>query len=495
MFSSLLLTLLVVVSRFIGLSWGNGFFFHPDENNMATSISQMSPSNLNPNFFAYGQFPLYLGFFSLKAFGIDNDFANSILVLRFWSAVFSSLSILFFYLLFRSKLLVLLLTFTPGLIQTAHFGTTESLLVLVFAINLYLSYLIWRKPRPFLFFLISLSSGIGLATKISSLIFLAPLLLSVALCRRGNKPVMLLLTAYSLLFTIIFYILLSPYNLISRNDFLSTMRYETSVATGKTDVFYTTQFRNSLPYVFQFTHIFPYVAGLPIFVLSLLGLIFMLKSAIARSPLGFNLILAITSSLVYFLYFGQVYTKWTRFMSPIFFIFPLLASYMIVRFRKSLVFYILSFISILPGIFFMRLYFQPDIRLIASRWMSDNLLPGSTILSEAGNVINLPVTEHQLSVVNYDFYSNYNESTLVSLLPNSDYILVPSRRIFGNYDYSYHHRLFDGSLGFVKLKEFSVFNDEKAEETWSVFDHPTIRIFKKENDYDLSYYRHILNTK
>ena len=51
--------------------------------------------------------------------------------------------------------------------------------------------------------------------------------------------------------------------------------------------------------------------------------------------------------------------------------------------------------------------------------------------------------------------------------------------------------LFNGRLGFEKIKQFSSypklsflrlnleFPDEDAEETWSVFDHPVIRIFKK----------------
>ncbi len=57
----------------------------------------------------------------------------------------------------------------------------------------------------------------------------------------------------------------------------------------------------------------------------------------------------------------------------------------------------------------------------------------------------------------------------------------------------YYDKLFSEKLGFVKVAEFSsypkikLFNktliefpDEEAEETWTVFDHPVIRIYKKE---------------
>jgi len=78
-------------------------------------------------------------------------------------------------------------------------------------------------------------------------------------------------------------------------------------------------------------------------------------------------------------------------------------------------------------------------------------------------------------------------------LITSDYIFVPSRRIFANYlrlagEYpltaKYYSLLFSGKLGFTEIKTFTALNsklfaDEKAEETFTVFDHPTIRIYKK----------------
>ena len=58
---------LAIFTRFFGLKWGDGHYFHPDENNMASSLSQLKSQDLNHRFFAYGQFPLYLGFFTLKS--------------------------------------------------------------------------------------------------------------------------------------------------------------------------------------------------------------------------------------------------------------------------------------------------------------------------------------------------------------------------------------------------------------------------------------------
>ena len=80
---------------------------------------------------------------------------------------------------------------------------------------------------------------------------------------------------------------------------------------------------------------------------------------------------------------------------------------------------------------------------------------------------------------------------LTDLIHQSGYIFIPSRRVFKNQNNSsfpisqkYYQSLFSGDLGFSQIKIFSksnslFLNSENAEETFSVFDNPTIRIFKK----------------
>jgi hypothetical protein len=62
------LLILAIFTRMIGLNWGDGNFYNPDENNMATSLSGLSFQNLDPHFYAYGQLPVYLGFVILFLF-------------------------------------------------------------------------------------------------------------------------------------------------------------------------------------------------------------------------------------------------------------------------------------------------------------------------------------------------------------------------------------------------------------------------------------------
>ena len=508
-FIILFVVLLVFFTRFVGLIWGNGYYFHPDESNMAIALSRLKSSDLDPHFYAYGQFPLYLGFFTLKAANLSNNFSNSIFILRFWSAVFSILAISVIYLISRkifppkiSLITVLLTIFYPGLIQQAHFGTTESLLILVFLLNIFLSIKIYERTKNYyLYILAGLTSGIGLATKISSLIFLSPILfVSLGLFLRSRHRLTYIPKIFLLLFfTTGFYLILSPYNYLSQSDFLSSLRYETNVATGFLKVFYTTQFQNTPPYLFQLTKIFPYTSGLPVFVFAILGFFLFINNFKFKIKNFKYWLLILLPGLFYFSYFGQLYVKWTRFVSPVFFIFPFFATYLLSKISIPALRYFLIIVCCLPGIYFMNLYLHSDIRQLASQWISNNITSDSKILSESGNVVNLPLGDSNYQIDNYDFYNNYDPKTLAEALANSDYIFVPSRRVFKNYHYSYYQCLFDGSLGFIEIKQFDSQNDlllnsENAEETWSVFDHPTIRIYRKVKQFDISQYETILKS-
>jgi hypothetical protein len=468
---------LALFTRFVGINWDNGYFSHPDENNMAVALSQLSDNNLNPHFFAYGQFPLYLGYFSLKIINIPNTFPNSIYILRFYSAIFSLLFLYFAYLLSKelfkkSLIFILLLIFSPGLIQIAHFGTTESLLNLVFIANLYYLLKIYNRPKFKYFVLSAIFSGVALGSKITAVFFIWPIILM------GLYKRQFLSTTFFILFSFFILLLTSPYNFIDINDFLSSMKYETGVARGSIEIFYTRQFFNTVPYLFQFIHIFPYVLGLPIFIFSIFGLYLFIKKP---NP---KIILVLIPLLVYFLYFGQLFVKWTRFMSPIFFIFPLFSTLFISKFNQKIQI-ILIVISCVPGILFFSQYFYQNPRLTVANWLNSNIPQNSTILSESGNVTDLKLRP-DINIVNFDFYSldgDYNNKIkLDSILPTVDFVLVPSRRIFKNqnnpmfpYSRDYYQNIFSDKYKLIYQTKNS---NENAEETFTVFDFPVIRLYE-----------------
>jgi len=513
-FSRFLFPLLIIVAiftRFYGLNWGFPYYFHPDENNMATAVSQFSDTNLDPHFYSYGQFPLYLSYYVGKLFSSSNSLGDSIFILRLLSATFSLFALYFFYLSAKivfpkiARLFLLLMVFTPGLIQLAHFGTTESLLIFVFAINTYLALKYYQSTNPKYILLGSIFTGIGLATKITAVFFALPLLFSFILSFKKN-PFHLVSVIFFLQFislSFIFFLILSPYNWINFYDFWSAMKYETSVATGQLSVFYTTQFKNSTPYLFQFKNIFPYSSGIIIFMFSLLSLISLPRLKIKTKLSQF--IILFLPALIYFLYFGQTYVKWFRFMSPLFFIPAFFAALFISNFKSRPIRLSLTVLAILPGMIYFSHYFYPDIRQVSSQWFSQNIPANSIILSEGGNVVNFPLNQSGYKITHFDFYDEVDfSSELINQITLSDYIIVPSRRVYKNYSNSeyplinnYYQNLFSGDLGFELIKNFYpvgdfILNSESAEETWSVFDRPTIRIYKKVKQLDRIDYEAIL---
>ncbi|OGK09367.1 hypothetical protein A2767_00925 [Candidatus Roizmanbacteria bacterium RIFCSPHIGHO2_01_FULL_35_10] len=607
---------LLVYTRFVGLDWGLPYPMHPDERNTANAIQQLQcdwPSVfsnrfsvnecLNPHFFAYGQFPLYLGYgivYLLKFFDGDLttpiSFQEAAFSLRIISALASILNV-FVLIKLTSVILIrqsaeknpaqrktlsldpsvaplpqddvwwkipilLILIYSPFFIQFSHFGTTESLLMFLFSIIIYLSLKFWQnKLSPTNFYVLTaIFSGMAIATKVSSVLFL---IIPLALIFDKNKEDFfrkIISISYLLCLTLIFCILFSPHNFISFPQFLGAMKYESDVALGTYRAFYTRQFENAEPVIFQFLKIFPYSLGWPVFIFSILGFIFL------PFKKEFNIIrLAILAG---FIPNAFMYAKWTRFVSPILplmlimavlfldKLFFLIERYLIldnrysekakqfIRFLITNIQFLITIILIIPGFAFLSIYQNPDVRFTATDWVYKNIPDNSYVLSETANVVDIPITNPKSNppaggqnpnyqYISFNFYDlDENPELPLQLqehIAKADYIFIPSRRIFANHycpkdelwtivkselnfnitnsndqekcQYfrvkypllnNYYDRLFSGELGFTKVAEFNEFPkiqllgqtilefpDEEAEETWTVFDHPVFRIYKK----------------
>jgi len=581
----ILLTALLIYTRFINLGWGLPYPMHPDERNMVNAVTQLScqlpsitlnlpksisePWNIfnwvniskfdietcfNPHFFAYGQFPLYLGFIIISIYklifqltSLPISFEEGAMSLRFISAIASILtafySLRIVTLIFKKEnferiilpLAFLIIIFSPYAIQFSHFGTTESLLMFFYILIIYQSILFSENLVTKLNYVFTTAfiMGISFATKVSSLIF-ATLPLMVLLMHKNKLPEKKLVTLtksstslflyrffnkFADLFVfgmiaVLFFILFSPHNLISLNSFLGSISYEKEVALGSYIAFYTRQFVGSVPILFQTKNIFPYVLGWWQFIFFILGFLFL-------SWRNKNVNILRFAFLIYFLPNALMFAKWTRFMAPIFPLMTVVAVLFLANLYKILlnkklnrlfintVTIILMLIVITPGIAYLSIYQNPDVRFQASDWIYKNIPENSYILSETANVVDIPmgIPNMKYRVISFNFYDLDTDKNLQSELKNhllnADYIFVPSRRIFANLKDNYpmlnqyYQDLSNGTLGFTKIAEFNSFpeiklalpgilqkfsfkfNDEKAEETWTVFDHPVIRIYKK----------------
>lgn len=547
-------------TRLVGISWGLPYPMHPDERNMAVAVESLKLSeHLNPHFFAYGQLPLYLAYFFIQvsnialrgAFTETISFEFATIALRYISVLSSWASIWIIYRILKEffseyigkgsiLIIMFLFVFSPYAIQIAHFGTTESLLTSLYLGILYLSLQIGVNKEIAGRTLLSLGvlAGLAIGTKISSATFLAlPILVMTwTQFKARKKPHLFLLSFIKnmvilALVSMLFTLLASPHILISTADFISTITYESKIASGAIPVFYTRQFLFSIPVLYQLVNIFPVALGVGTFGLFLLGFFFLNWRDI-------RLVILRGAFLLYLIPSAFLFVKWTRFEAPVLpiagifgvlFLNKLLLKIGKKTIRKSLLIVTVVILS-LHGIAYVSIYQNQDVRFQASTWMYENISADELVFSEAGNVINIPVPPKgygklvpNLQVLNFDFYQVDHDRALqdelVKAMQESDYIIVPSRRIVGSATCSlqdanknrgfsqkrctqlkrlfpvtneYYDKLTSGALGYSEIKRFTAypkielfgktlieFPDEQYDETWSVFDHPVIRIYKR----------------
>lgn len=575
------LFLLLLYSRFVNLRWGLPYPFHPDERNIANAIQNITchenvaanikffESCLNPKFFAYGQLTIYAGYLMILVSRLLTHlqgpilFEEAIVSLRIISAVSSVLTVWFgikiVKMLSDSFLLYLtgflLLIFSPAAIQFSHYGTTESFLMMCYTLLIYVCIRYARGEIKMGTFAGAGGFVVGLAAgaKISSLIFaILPLLMflfprkkkdptkkhdfKMYIMEIGERALSLLMFGCAVAATTL---LTSFYSFLDLKSAVSSLDYESAVALGTLDVFYTRVFAHTVPVVFHFMNVFPFALGWLMMVFFMFGMILL--------PWKREYIVLRLAFLVYFLPTAFTYTKWTRFMAPIFPVMIIIGVFALFKmyeaivkviqenkklkigiqnaslFADSLFYSTMIMALMIPGLAYLTIYQTPDVRFKASEWIFKNVAPDSYILEETANVIDIPISSpygKRPPVTNYEYVSfNFYDldgdpmypPQLQEHIDKADYIFVPSRRIFANHTClrksadvcaqlrkkypllnNYYDGLFSGQLGFKEVATFTSYPrielfgktilelpDEVAEETWTVFDHPVIRIYKR----------------
>ena len=84
-FAVITISIIGFLFRFYGINWDQGLLFHPDERQLLMISSQMNLSNLDPGWYNYGTFPLYL----LEFLSIGSQW--NIYELRFPGRILSSI--------------------------------------------------------------------------------------------------------------------------------------------------------------------------------------------------------------------------------------------------------------------------------------------------------------------------------------------------------------------------------------------------------------------
>ena len=159
---------------------------------------------------------------------------------------------------------------------------------------------------------------------------------------------------------------------------------------------------------------------------------------------------------------------------------------------------------------FTSIYTRPVTRVAASRWIYEHIPKGSSITFEVwDDPVPLNVDGHNASAeynhIRMDLYWEdipEKREQLYVQLEQADYIALTSNRLYGSiprlpmrYPMTtrYYEALFSGELGFEHLITFTSrprlfgieINDDNADESFTVYDHPKVIIFKKRADFSM----------
>ena len=518
-FFLIFLLLVGILLRFYNLNWGAPFYFHPDERNIASSVAQLNfPNQMHPHFFAYGSFPIYLIYFTgffVNLFSKSQDlFIQAIFISRFYSAILSSLTIFLVYFI-GTKLLskqvgilaAVFSAFSVGLIQFAHFGTFEIWLTFFAVLLFYLSLKLMEKMNLKKIILIGIILGLLLATKISSLPLILIPAISMAFINFKTKYIALILTTYCI--ALIVFIITSPFVFLDFPSFQFSIKYESSVAIGTLPVFYTGEFFGSVPILFQFTKIYPFLLNPLMTILFILSLVYLVFLNFKNKSHSYFLL--ITSYLLLFTSQSFLFAKWTRYIVPTLPFIYLIIAIAIESFLKkhvsSIKYYLLCVIVFINFIFaasyLITVFAKQDTRIKASLWVKENIPPNANAISEVYDMGIVPFNSYLLNIHLFNFYDLDNglkAEELDSLVSKSDYIILPSNRIlktrlmnhkkFPNAN-KFYTALFNNQSGFKKIYQTPCDMFCKItylgnpvfgfEQTTNVFDRPTVFIFKKSN--------------
>jgi len=358
---------------------------------------------------------------------------------------------------------------------------------------------------------IGIITGLSLATKINNFSILPIPIIAILLCKTPIKQKLINLFLF-FIFTLMFLFITAPYNFLDYPSFSATIKDEMEIASGR-QIFYNDQFIGSTPIIFQFTKIFPFIIN-PIltilFILSFFWLV--IKTLSKRNSFYLLLVTCILSLFIPALFFS----KWTRHLIPllpfVYITISLFITNMIQKIRSKvllvtcvypvgallLVTFCLSY-----SFAFLNIYLTPHPAFKTLSWMSQNLPKNAKILTEDLDVTIDPIKKEFPDITLFDFYSLDNKvppktttEELAQKLKENEYFLILSRKVFQNRlknpdlfpnSASFYDNLFQNRSEFVKIYEsenpFQIFgikiDDNNSEESFQVYDHPQLLLFKK----------------
>jgi len=510
--------------RFYGLNWDGGQWLHPDERqiyfvandlqwpgSLAEALSPESP--LNPGFFAYGSWPIYLlrvVAALLAAFWPAlRDPGNLHLAGRPLAALFDLGTVFLTYRLARALwpgfdreaegnsegqaqrfglLAAALVCLAVLHVQLAHFYTVDPILTFFVVLTLYLAAGVARGAGRATQIGLGVALGLALATKVST----APLALAVpvaySLRRKGQglpATAAILGTLGALALALVVFFLVQPYALIDWPTFVEDTVREAQIARGNRLVPFTMQYAGTLPYLYSAWQTALWALALPLGLVAWTGLGASLIRWLRRGLWADALLLAWAGPSLAAA--GLLYTRYLRYMLPLVPVLCILGLRVLDRTawlqvtagRRRLArigLWAVGLASLAYALLFSSIYSQPHSWISASAWIYQQIPAGQTLAVEHWDMsLPLPLElegrsrrQNEYDVRLLPLYDEPDDAAkwaaVAADLADSDYVILASRRLYGSiprlpgrYPVAtrYYERLLAGELGFQLAGEFS----------------------------------------
>jgi len=494
---------------------------------------RLSLGDLNPHFFAYGSFPFYLLWGVAKLLGLAWPFLEHydglFLVGRCISAVFGLICAIFIYKLankvFENKFISFLATtfllFNVFHIQLSRFYAFDGVLTTLCIGTILGIVSLTRVESTWKSYLVTgIFLGLSVATKISALSLLLPFGVAIVLRNFQERKILTIKTAinciFLLLIALIFFTIAEPYAWLDWKTFIANNHEQISMVKGEWRPPYTVQYEHTTPYIYPIEQMLRYTIGWPVGVLGLIGII----TGIIRQFRKINpkeCVILIWFLATFFLIAGYK-VKFPRYLLPLYpiiFIYAARCLFDIKEFisnrlhKKNLAMTavaVMVFSSLIHAMAFVSIYSTEHAYYLASRWIFENIPAGSRLL-EGHWDDTLPLHLPGLDPARFKHEGKESELPLyeadtlqkldivTELTSKADYLIFPTQRLTGSIPRipeeqlnttNYLKLLFSENLGFKLEKSFKIrpnfgffsINDDLADESLSVYDHPKVTIFK-----------------
>lgn len=506
--------------------------------------STLNPYNYDFNFYVYGTFPLLITR-AVAELLHTTDYNHIFLVGRLLSAFFDTGTLILTgflaLLIFRQKAIGLWAAFFYAIavfpIQQAHFFTVDSFSVFFSTLTLLLTVLSLEKKSLAWLGAAGFSFGLLLANKTSVGITLPIFLLVISLAQPWPNKIgewrrfLAAATGRIFLFGLsgflafrIFqpYAFAGPFTL--SHHFLQNISDAHKMITGEIDYPPNIQWAYTRPLLYPLFNLFFYGLGPVTSFLSLGGIWVLIKTKKIKLP---PILFLTTFAVAIFFYQGIQLAKYMRYFYPLYPLLTILAGLATYRLTTakqrglSILGKSLVFLSLIWAVSFLSIYGQLHSRVTASEWIYQQIPAGAKLTSEEwDDSLPLPLPQFRknyqiISLSLYAIETTEKWQKITHQLTQADYIILSSNRLWGSiprlperYPVTtlYYQLLFSGHLGFKKVAQFSsppclkigrfilwCWPEDKAEESFTVYDHPTVMIFKKEENFQLKFFQPLLD--